>query len=437
MSSGDRKYRNYDEFKKDFLRHIREAAKKLGTFIFGGGSATDGQTLIYDASTGKWVNTDFPVSVSGSNIYNVDSINGTDSPGSSSYQTLDYAISDIDNVNQILVTRGAGTYTLTNISDANNALISEGDLVEAMNGIFSYGTYVVSKGNEGGNVNTVLLSQPTLGGGGGTSNTRFYTPIILNVSGNQVVTSSIYKQGVYIVNYGTITADSLTLLDVSTEIPTIPYYFENKGYITLKGSTSRLYYESSTSSGNVFNHICNLDFGNVYSEGIDIQIFVNRYSLLYGNYIISACKDITIFINNVMSLNIKSEIGNSTFQNIGNITSSIGIFTKATFDKEFDNTTLSGSQTIDWNKGQNQKVTLDGDIDITFTPILNSGTFRTQMKFIQDSTGGRNVTFTDIVENPSEFDFSSGGANQVCIATFYYDGERYWVLSTSYITLTT
>ena len=109
----------------------------------------------------------------------------------------------------------------------------------------------------------------------------------------------------------------------------------------------------------------------------------------------------------------------------------------ASFLSEYNNNSLSGSQTLDWNNGQNQKVTLTGDIDITFTPITGAGTFRTQMKFIQDSTGGRNVTFTDIVENPSEFDFSSGGADQVCIATFYYDGERYWLLSTSYITLTT
>lgn len=101
------------------------------------------------------------------------------------------------------------------------------------------------------------------------------------------------------------------------------------------------------------------------------------------------------------------------------------------FNPEFDNGNSGATKTIDWANGQNQKLKLTGNCTITLPIIVGTGRF--QIKFIQDSVGGRSVSFSgQTVKNPSSFDFSTGTANQECIATFYWDGEKYIVLSTLY-----
>ena len=254
-------------------------------------AATAGQVLGLNPNnnTVEWID------AGGGNITNnifVDSVLGDNGTGDGTlgkpFATPEYALTQIDNAHQILVTRGAGTDTLTGISDINNALIKEGDFIEATDGIFSYGTFVVSKNNEGGDANTILLSQPTLGGGG-SSNTYFYTPTKMILNGNFNITSSLFKQGVYIENNGTIYGENITLLDIGSTIQTIPYlFFKNNNTINLSGTSSRLYYESAISSSNVHDHICDLDFGNAYSEGLGEAIYINRYTYREAKYKINA-----------------------------------------------------------------------------------------------------------------------------------------------------
>ena len=101
------------------------------------------------------------------------------------------------------------------------------------------------------------------------------------------------------------------------------------------------------------------------------------------------------------------------------------------FQPEFDNGNSGATKTIDWASGQNQKITLTANCVLTLPSITGTGRF--QIKFIQDSVGGRAVTFSgQTVKNPSSFDFSTGTANQECIATFYWDGAKYIFLSIPY-----
>ena len=101
------------------------------------------------------------------------------------------------------------------------------------------------------------------------------------------------------------------------------------------------------------------------------------------------------------------------------------------FPPEFNNGNSSSAKNIDWNKGQNQKITLTASCTVTLQSFTGTGRF--QIKFIQDSVGGRSVTFSgQTVKNPSNFDFSTGQPYQECIATFYWDGGKYIMLSTPY-----
>ena len=120
------------------------------------------------------------------------------------------------------------------------------------------------------------------------------------------------------------------------------------------------------------------------------------------------------------------------FDEFGNAKESNQINVKnATFLTEYDNGNSGVAKTIDWNNGQNQKITLTANCVLTLPSVTGTGRF--QMKVIQDGTGARSLTFTSAsVKNPTNFDFASGTANQECIITFYWDGAKYIFLSIPY-----
>lgn len=120
------------------------------------------------------------------------------------------------------------------------------------------------------------------------------------------------------------------------------------------------------------------------------------------------------------------------FDEFGNAKESNQINVKnATFLTEYDNGNSGVANTIDWNNGQNQKITLTANCVLTLPSVIGTGRF--QLKVIQDGTGSRSLSFTSAsVKNPTNFDFASGTANQECIITFYWDGAKYIILSTPY-----
>lgn len=109
----------------------------------------------------------------------------------------------------------------------------------------------------------------------------------------------------------------------------------------------------------------------------------------------------------------------------------LGQFKMTTYQTEYDNGNSGVAKTIDWNNGQNQKITLTANCVLTLPSVTGTGRF--QLKVIQDGTGARSLSFSSAsVKNPTNFDFASGTANQECIITFYWDGAKYIFLSTPY-----
>ena len=107
------------------------------------------------------------------------------------------------------------------------------------------------------------------------------------------------------------------------------------------------------------------------------------------------------------------------------------------------NETINGN--LVWSMANLQRlkiVTLSSATNTITLPNGGNKTFSMQVKVIQDATGSRNLYFvmddgnggTTNIKNPSEVDFSSGSANQSCIATLLYDGNgSWWIEATQYV----
>ena len=101
-------------------------------------------------------------------------------------------------------------------------------------------------------------------------------------------------------------------------------------------------------------------------------------------------------------------------------------------------TTLSGNAT--WNIEDLKtmmKVVLSSSTNSITLPNGGENPFRFQIIVAQDSTGSRALTISGVsgvnVYNPSEFDFSSGSANQICVCTIIWDGTEYIYECTNYV----
>ena len=83
------------------------------------------------------------------------------------------------------------------------------------------------------------------------------------------------------------------------------------------------------------------------------------------------------------------------------------------------------------------KVVLSSSTNSITLPNGGENPFRFQIIVAQDSTGSRALTISGVsgvnVYNPSEFDFSSGSANQICVCTIIWDGTEYIYECTNYI----
>jgi hypothetical protein len=102
-----------------------------------------------------------------------------------------------------------------------------------------------------------------------------------------------------------------------------------------------------------------------------------------------------------------------------------------TFEAEYDNENSGSTKTINWNNGQNQKVTLTGNCTFTFTEFaVTNKTYRVQLKIIQDATGSWNAIFPANVKLPNG-EFIRFGAAKTCIITFYFDGTDYIGIQTN------
>ena len=100
--------------------------------------------------------------------------------------------------------------------------------------------------------------------------------------------------------------------------------------------------------------------------------------------------------------------------------------------------TLSGNATWNIDDLKNMmKVVLSSSTNSITLPNGGENPFRFQIIVAQDGTGSRALTISGAsgvnVYNPSEFDFSSGVANQICVCTIVWDGTEYIYECTNYI----
>lgn len=142
-------------------------------------------------------------------------------------------------------------------------------------------------------------------------------------------------------------------------------------------------------------------------------------------------------LGGTVSFLVKDNLGlntNWTFNDNGDTVHNRGIFT---FDDSsivanavnasntiFDAGSITGGVTIDWNNGNNQKVTLIGACTFTFTnPQI--GAFYT-LQLTQDATGTRLATWPALAHFPATLNIAlTTTANHLDLISFYWNGSIY------------
>ncbi len=94
-----------------------------------------------------------------------------------------------------------------------------------------------------------------------------------------------------------------------------------------------------------------------------------------------------------------------------------------TFNGEVDGGSSGSSKTVDFTAGQKQKLTLSANCTLTFTP---AGVANVQLKLVQDSTGGRTVTWPSMKWAGGTAPTLTTAANGIDIISLYYDGTTWF-----------
>lgn len=185
-------------------------------------------------------------------------------------------------------------------------------------------------------------------------------------------------------------------------------------------------YETSSVA---FSGLINVwDFGDtrifgatIWNESVyGIVSYINPYALT--------------FLYSVNLRDVLRSVANSgvTFNGNGIVTS--GLF----FGQPIETKTLNGTSQWDIDDLRTMmRVLLSGSTNTIILPNGGENPFRFQIIVVQDSTGSRSLTISGAsgvnVFNPSEFDFSSGGANQLCVCTIIWDCNEYIFECTNYV----
>ena len=108
------------------------------------------------------------------------------------------------------------------------------------------------------------------------------------------------------------------------------------------------------------------------------------------------------------------------------------------FGSQITAISISGSAT--WNLSDLKtmmKIVLNSASNTITLPQGGNNPFRFQIIVTQDSTGGRDLSFSvansGTIYNPSEFDFTSGEGDQLCICTMIWTGNEYIYECTPYV----
>jgi hypothetical protein len=95
-----------------------------------------------------------------------------------------------------------------------------------------------------------------------------------------------------------------------------------------------------------------------------------------------------------------------------------------TYYAEYDNGNSGTSKEINWNNGQNQKITMSGDCTLTFAAPAGPGTFK--LRIIQDASTARVMTWPTMKWQGALVLPITSTLSAIDILTVYYDGTSYY-----------
>ena len=199
-------------------------------------------------------------SIPQASVIYVDSSSGVDSTGRGNinepYLTPEYALADITNTGTITGNTATNT-TLSAISDIDNANLEIGMYVSSTG--IPFGTIIVAKGNEGGDANTVTLSRAATNTG--LKTVTWIKTYEVRINGNFVVTSNLFKEGMYINSEkAKISWGAFNLFNLSTTVLKTPYCILGKGDYFGTNIASRFIYGNATQTA---DFTLDINFGNI------------------------------------------------------------------------------------------------------------------------------------------------------------------------------
>lgn len=96
------------------------------------------------------------------------------------------------------------------------------------------------------------------------------------------------------------------------------------------------------------------------------------------------------------------------------------------FSAEYDNGNSGATPTVDWNRGQKQKITMD-TASVTFAFTAPAGPCNILLRVVQDGNGNRTATWPATVKWPGgTAPTLSSAPNAIDIVSFYFNGTDYY-----------
>lgn len=216
----------------------------------------------------------------------VDSISGNDGNDgrqTSPFKTINGALTSINNSGSFICTTANNSNVISGVLDTDNIKLEVGMVLDSSE--FPHNTVVLSKGNEGGDNNTIVVSKQAIGTNA-SSITSYIRLYILECNGFFTPTASIFKDGVYIKNNGKIFWGGFTLFS-STAVLKSNYAILGAGdYIGVNAASqfiNMLAAQKPTSTMTV-------NFGVIDTIGTGVCISIDRsinenYLSINGTYV--------------------------------------------------------------------------------------------------------------------------------------------------------
>ena len=267
-----------------------------GNEVFSGKSGTDlyfrtlsGGTNTTITTIGDIINIDVTTSnmPQAQKLY-VDSENGTDVTTSGElgqpFLTPEYALNQIDNTGSITGDTNSNT-TISGISDIDNDKLEVGMYLYGSGVLF--GSVIVSKGNEGSDSNTIIISKSV-----SSSNTNISIDfvkiyeLVLNGTFN-VSSRTLFKEGVWIRNNGLVNYNTYNLFNLGTQVLKTPYKILGIGDYNGLDNVARFISASATQ---LAGFTLDIEFGNIYTVYTGTVFNVNtgsnkNYVNIKGNFV--------------------------------------------------------------------------------------------------------------------------------------------------------